>query len=441
MLAGDTAVVVATAVIQAVLRLVSTAILTRLLAPEAFGVVGIITSFAVTFGLLSDLGIGAYVIRHEKELDRDLLDEMWTLKMIRSIALALGMAASAVPIASFLGKPELALVFAFAGTTFLLDGLTSMSLITALRSRKVRLISTIDVLVQVVGLVSSVLLTVLYPNYWAIMLSGAAAQIVKVILSYIWFPDSGHRWRLSKSRANDLWRFSRFITSSTILTLAISQFDKIVIAKLFPLDVLGLYVIASSVAVAPRSVADLYSARVLFPAYSNSNRLRPAELKETYYSHRMNANVLYNFLVGGLIACSPAIVRIIYTSHYGLVAVYMQIMLISTLLEMSNRATNDVMIARGESWFTLSANFVRIIFIATFGPIAYLFAGVIGIVWTVGSLELAVQIYSWIILGKRGLLGWRSEFILLLAAGLGVSLGYVVNGATITLLSGVLLRG
>jgi O-antigen/teichoic acid export membrane protein len=288
---------------------------------------------------------------------------------------------------------------------------------------------------------TSITLAIFYSNYWAIIISGFISQFVKVVLSYICFSGSAHRWRLSTARAVDLWRFSRFITGSTILTLAISQFDKIVIAKLFPLNILGLYVIASSVAAVPRSLADAYATRVLFPAYSETNRLRPQELRHVFYAQKRNLSYLYNFSIGGLISCSPLVVKILYTRQYGLVAVYMQIMLVATLFAMSNSATNDVMIARGESWFTLSANLVRVAFIALIGPGAYFIGGVTGIIWTVGTLELAVQIDGWTILGKRKILDVRSEGALLLAAALGALIGFIINRESVILLSGSFVNG
>jgi O-antigen/teichoic acid export membrane protein len=267
------------------------------------------------------------------------------------------------------------------------------------------------------------------------------SQILKVILSYTCIPESIHRWRFSKARAQDVWRFSRFITISTILTLAIGQFDKVIIAKLFPLDILGLYVIASNFAAMPRLLADAYGTRVLFSVYSETNRLRAYDLKRAYYSQKQNPNLLYNFSVGGLISLSPAIVMVLYTARYSLVATYMQIMMISTLFVMSTNAANEVMIARGESPFTLSTNFVRVIFIVGFAPTAYFFVGVIGIVWSIGLMELAVQIYSWIVLKRRGLLDLRSEAVLLLAAAMGILLGYAVNRESVALLSGTFFRG
>ncbi len=87
MIAGDTAIVVGTMLIQNMIRVVGSMILTRMLSAEAFGVIGVISSVAVTFGLLSDIGIVAFVVRHERSNERTFLDEVWTLRMIRSLLL------------------------------------------------------------------------------------------------------------------------------------------------------------------------------------------------------------------------------------------------------------------------------------------------------------------------------------------------------------------
>ena len=73
---------VATGISNAVLRFASNLILSRLLFPEAFGLMSL--AFAVMVGLemLSDLGVGASIIRNT-EPTRKFLDTMWTFQITR----------------------------------------------------------------------------------------------------------------------------------------------------------------------------------------------------------------------------------------------------------------------------------------------------------------------------------------------------------------------
>jgi O-antigen/teichoic acid export membrane protein len=108
-----------------------------------------------------------------------------------------------------------------------------MMFFTALRNREVKRLNKIDIIAQMFGVVASIALALLLRNYWAILTANLLGQLFRVWVSYAWFKGSRRRWSLSRPRSAELWKFSRFITGSTILTLIISQTDKVALSKLF----------------------------------------------------------------------------------------------------------------------------------------------------------------------------------------------------------------
>ena len=133
---SGTASIVATAIATNLLRIASSVTLTRLLDAQAFGIVGIVTSVAIILQLVSDIGVLPFVVRHERGDDRAFLDEIWTLRLIRSTALTIVMAALAIPVSRFLDKPEFALILAIWSVNFFIDGLSSMVFATAVREQR-----------------------------------------------------------------------------------------------------------------------------------------------------------------------------------------------------------------------------------------------------------------------------------------------------------------
>ncbi|MFP4009420.1 MAG: oligosaccharide flippase family protein, partial [Spirulinaceae cyanobacterium] len=69
------------------LRLVSNLILTRLLAPDLFGLMSLITTFVVGLHLFSDVGIGASLIQNRRGNDPKFYNTAWTLQVVRGISL------------------------------------------------------------------------------------------------------------------------------------------------------------------------------------------------------------------------------------------------------------------------------------------------------------------------------------------------------------------
>lgn len=426
-LGGETSIVAGTMIIQTGLRLVGSMVMTRLLSAEAFGVVGVITSVIVTFGLLSDIGITAFIVRHRGAEDADFIDELWTLRLIRSIFLTAVILSLSYPVSYFLGKPELQYAIALSSFYFIIEGLDSLGAILALRGRQQKRLSQLDLLAQTLNLAFTIILAVILRNFWAILIGNLAGQMLRVWLSYHMFPDVKHRWRFSRDRAWEMWKFSRFITGSTILTLIISQTDKVVLAKVFSLETFGLYIVAAGLAAVPVGVASAYGGRILLPRFGEIARNCPENLHQAYYAQRIKVHLLYACGVGLLAGCAPMTIEILYDSRYQHAAFYFQLLLLGSFFSFGNIAANDVMIVKGNSYFTLASNIVRLSFLCIVGSLAYHNYGPLGLIVTVAMIELVAQVYAWIILRKHGLLTLSLEVSIIGSGISGFALGTVIN--------------
>ena len=102
-------------VAQQVLRLGSNLILTRLLVPEAFGLMSLVMVFVIGLELLSDVGVGPAIIQSRRGDEPRLLDTAWTVQIIRG-AILLGLSVLlAWPVARIYGEPSLSLLLPAAG--------------------------------------------------------------------------------------------------------------------------------------------------------------------------------------------------------------------------------------------------------------------------------------------------------------------------------------
>lgn len=430
----DTNIVICTVVATNILRMASSMVLTRLLVPEAFGIVGLIGSISFILSMISDLGFQAFVIRHKDGNEPRFLDVIWTIRLLRSAALCVILIVLARPIAMLLGNVGLSLAIAASALQFLIDGGSSLSVITALRERQLPRLSALDILGVVTQVIASIAFALVWRNYWAIIAAILVSSMVRTVLSYVLFPNSRRRFGFDRDYSGELWKFARFVTGSSIITMLLMQSDKVVLARVIPLDMLGLYMLAGNLALAPMAFTVAYASRVLYPAYARVWRDNPDDLKREFYVGRWKVSMLYMLAAGGLIGVAPLLVAILYDERYAGAALYLRWLAVTPLLSLASMSANEVLTASGRVHVTFHANIAKLAWLAVVGPAAFLIAGPIGLIACVGTLELPTLVYSWVQLWRFGLLGVREEMVLAVIGGCGMIIGYGVSAIFVPLI-------
>lgn len=402
-LTSPSATLILTSVATNVLRIGNTIVLTRLLSPADYGLIGIITAIFFAIVMITDTGCQAFVVRHERGLEPTFLDTVWTIHVLRGVVNAALAIALAMPLGALLGKPALAPMLAVAALSLAIDGAASMSLLTALRRKMVRKLSLVDFAAFIVQLVTGLVAGWFLRNAWAIVIAIIAQSVTRAIASFVLFPDALHRPRIDRPVAGELWRFSRVIAASSALTLAISQVDRLVLARLFTLQQFGVYAIAGALATAPTVIASLYSSRIMFPVMSETWRVAPERLRQTFYGIRGRVFFGYLFAAGGLIGSASLVIRLLYDPRYADAASYLHLLAITTAMVMLTKPMNDLLISIGQIRATFETNVVRICWLIAGAAVGYAVIGPMGIVAALALIEVPAYLYCAFRLKRSGL--------------------------------------
>lgn len=430
-----TGVIVLTAGGSTIVRMVSSIILTRLLSPEAFGIVGIIGSIFFVITMLTDLGFQAFLVPHERGDDRHFRDVVWTIHAVRGVILAAAAAAASPLFAWILGKPQLATPLAVASVIFVFYGVTSFSLITALRHHGARKLAVLDFVVQLGQTVTCLLLALWLRSVWAMIIAMIVQSALRMALSYWWFAGSRHSFARDGAIYREFLRFSRLILATSMITLIIMQTDKLVLARLFSLEQFGLYAIALSLASAPMTIGDAYMTTVIFPVYAQGWRTAPDQVAGIYYKVRRPVSLLFALVCGGVIGGAKFIITLLYDPRYEGASLWLSILMIGVAFRLTNVAAGQFMTAKGDIKSTLHLNLARLSWFAVAIPIGYLTLGALGVVLAVGLVEVPAMLYSWAYLRRAGLLDLRQEFLFIATIGVGAAISFVISRALMSLLA------
>lgn len=119
--------------ISRALRLAGNLVLTRLLFPEAFGIMALVEMVLHGIQMFSDMGIVTGVIRDPRGDDQHFLNTAWTLQVIRGCGLWLVTCIAAYPVSIVYQEPVLALLLPVAGFSALANGFTATSVLSLRR--------------------------------------------------------------------------------------------------------------------------------------------------------------------------------------------------------------------------------------------------------------------------------------------------------------------
>src|SRR6185436_2188039 len=199
------------------IRLASSLILTRLLFPEAFGVMSLV--WMVTYGLemLSDAGLGPSIIRSKRGEDPAFLNTAWTVQVIRGIALWALTCLAAWPMAVFYGQPLLGQLIPVAGLTFLISGFGTTALHTSRRQMAFGRLTLLELASQTAAFSTVVLWASLQPTVWALVAGALVDRLVMVIGGHAFLPGIANRFRWEPATLRELAGFGRWIFVSSVL--------------------------------------------------------------------------------------------------------------------------------------------------------------------------------------------------------------------------------
>lgn len=249
------------------IRLASNLILTRLLFPEAFGLMALVTVFIVGLAMFSDVGLAPTIQRHARGDDPDFLNTAWTLQVLRGFGLSIACCLIAWPVAQLYGEPLLAWLLPVAGIALAIAGFNPTRIETANRHLLVGKVTVLDLLSQIIGIALTLLMTWVFRSVWALVIGSVLGSLVRLILMHVLLPGTANRFHWERAAASELVTFGKWIFCSTVCAFVLSQADKAILGKHLTLEMLGIYNIGFFIASFPLFMAAALNGRIMIPLY------------------------------------------------------------------------------------------------------------------------------------------------------------------------------
>lgn len=406
------------------LRMANNVILTHLLLPEYFGLVALTTTFTMGMTLLSDVGLLPNIVSSPRGDDPKFLNTAWTIQIIRGLTLWTIATCLAWPLSRFYDHRILWLLPALS-LSMIVSGFASTNLMRAVRNIGVRRLLAIDFSTQIFGMCVTVLWAKFSPSVWALVAGTLASAGAKSIVSHIprILPGSRNVLAWDKDAVHSLIHFGKWIFIGTGLYFFGTQADRIMLGKLVPFTVLGVYNIAFTIADIPRQVIQQFSYRVAFPFVSKLTKLPFPEFREQVLRLR------FYVLCGGAVVVSTVVngggwlVHVLYDKRYQNAQWIVPILALGLWHTLLYSTTGDILFSLKKPKYNAigTACFCVTMFVAL--PIAFHYGGLLGAVITVAAGDFPFYIVLEIGAAREKVSLWRQDalatgvFLVVLAAG------------------------
>jgi len=264
-------------VISRLIGIVSTTILARLLTPDDFGLVVLGTSILNVVQMLSELSLGAALIRM-RNVTRDHYDTAWTIGLIRG-ALVAGLIVATAPFAAeAMHEPRVSAILWTLAIATVIQSLENIRLVDFQMRMEFGGVFRYQFVGRVASFLTTLVLAIILRNYWALVISTVVTSVATISYSYVMISN---RPRLCLKAWRDLFDFSKWAVLGAYLAVIDNYSITFLMGWIGGVRELGLYQVSAQIAALPASEI---AAPIRPPLYAEFARLaaQPAELARTF---------------------------------------------------------------------------------------------------------------------------------------------------------------
>jgi O-antigen/teichoic acid export membrane protein len=384
--------------VQQVLRLGTSVLLARLLAPELLGTMLLINALRTGGELLTDLGIGQSIVKHPRGQEPAFYNTAWTLQIIRGLILFLVALAMTVPLASLYENRELLWMLPVASAMFIINALTSPAAYLLQKRMALRTLAGFNISMALISSLVHILLALYTPTIWALLGGLLISSAISSTVSFFLMDYRTLSLKIDKDARDEIVHFGKWIFISSLIYFSAMNFDRLYFAKAVPLAALGVYGIARSLADAINLLTQRLGNLVVFPKISAS-RMAIRDLRQQILPLRRIVLVACAAFLALAVAMADQFVFLAYDARYREAASFLPVMLIGTWFSILASFADAMLMGLGKPSNVALANGAKLTTVLVVVPQVLPSGGILAAVWVFAAAE-AVR-YGALLLQKR----------------------------------------
>ena len=343
-----------------IIRLAGNLIMTRLLFPEAFGLMLIVALVQSALGMLSDAGVRDAVIVKSRGREVVFINTAWVIMITRGVGLFFISLILAWPISVFYEQPILMGLIAINGIAPLFDGFTNPNRFIYERDiRQIQVIS-IDLIAQSVALSTGIAILFFYPSVWVLVFFGVLTSLVRCLLSYRLLKGPLPKFKVDKGVFMEIFNVGKWILFATALTFLAMQGDRVLVSKLLSIELLGVFSVAVALAKIVETVAATAGNKLLLPVYAAIDQKGSEGINQKARNIKLGFAVLFMPPVLFFCIFGDWLIALMYDDRYFDAGWMLQVMAVGALFAAVTSSLSPVIIGKGHVKVHLGLYIVKV---------------------------------------------------------------------------------
>ena len=312
-----------------VFHFLSIAVLSRILLPADFGVVGMAVIVTGLVIVVNESGLSAAIIQNKGITDVELSTAFWINIATGTVLCTITILISPL-IAALFRNHLVQTVISILAPGFIIGAFSITPKAILQKNLEFKRLATVEIAGEVTYGVAAIGLAIGGIGLWSLVIAMLARSLVGTALVWRVCP-----WRPSKhfnlQSFSPLFVFGLFILGSLLLTYFTSNLDYFFVGKFHGASALGYYTLAYQLAILPPMKLSLIITRVAFPAFSaiqdDEQRLRRVFTKMTM----IISLVIYPIMLI-LLVVAPELIKLVYSAKWLATILPLQILCIGGIL-------------------------------------------------------------------------------------------------------------
>jgi O-antigen/teichoic acid export membrane protein len=430
---------------RAVVQVLQTAILARILSPGDYGLMAIATSIIVVISLITDFGVSRALI-HYDEVDDDTLSTLYWLNLGMAMIAMLMLIATAPLVASLYRMPELEPLLRVASFAFPLSAAGQQFRVMAEKGLNFASLARNEIAAALGGFLIALLAALAGMKVYTLVAGLLANNAISSGLAWLRLTGGRHlRLRMNLSTTKPFLKFGSYLVGENFASTLHRQADVFVGGLVTSPSVLGLFSVPRDLSFRVSTLINPIMTRVGFPVMSRA-KSDAAKLKSIYLqSLRLTASLNFPIYMA-LALFAEEVITLLYGAKWTGAAPFLRLLAIWGMIRSTGNPVGSLLYAAGRAALAFWWNIVLlavipvVLFIASWhGDLYGMTIAMIGI-----QLAMLVPMWYWLVrpicdVTAREYLGQFIPplFVSCLAAGAAslVTLGF--NGEIMRLIIGV----